>query len=402
VRRLPLERARRIAIAAQGLTGRVPGGRVDLRHLRRVFRDVGVVQIDSVNVVERAHHLTLFSRLGVHDRSLLWRALERREVFEYWGHVASFLPVEMFPLLRHRMEGFRPWRQIEMLQRERPGYIEDLLEEVRERGPLAPADLSDPGDREQPYWSTTWTHGKLVLEWLFATGRVTTAFRHNFTRHYDVVERVIPAEHLEAPAPPREEAQRMLLLAGARSMGVATTRDLADYYRINIGAARPLVEELAAGGALEQVEVEGWRDPAFLHPEAVSPRRVERAVLLGPFDSLIWHRERAERLFDMYYRVEIYVPEAERRWGYYVFPFLLGDHIVARVDLKADRATGRLLVPAAHLEEGADAAGVLSPLVGELEAMATWLELEGIAVGDRGDLAASLRAAVPGGARLDE
>jgi uncharacterized protein YcaQ len=402
MKRLPLERARRIAIGAQGLAASLPTGRVDLRHLRRVFRHIGALQIDSVNAIERAHHLTLFSRLGIHDRDLLWRALAQREIFEYWGHVASFLPVEVWPLLRHRMEAFEPWRQIRLLQEERPGYIEDLLAEVRERGPLAPADLSDPGDREQPYWSTTWTHGKLVLEWLFATGRVTTALRRNFTRHYDVVERVIPAEHLNAPAPDREEAQRRLLMAAARSLGVATAPDLADYYRISPREARPLIEELAAGGEMERIEVAGWKDPAFLHPEATTPRKVERAVLLCPFDSLIWHRDRLERLFDIHYRVEIYVPEKDRRWGYYVFPLLLGDRIVARVDLKADRPGGRLLVPAAYLEEGVAAREVLPALIEQLQEMAAWLELDTIAVGDRGDLAAALRSALPGGARSEE
>jgi len=395
VRRLDPGAARRMAIAAQGLAAPRPGGRVDLRHLRRVFGQVGAVQLDPVNVVERAPHLTLFSRLGPHDRELLWRAYnQRRELIEYWAHQACFLPVADYPLFRHRMEGAGQWRAVRELQAERPGYLEAVLAEVRRRGPLSAAELEEPGERHTPYWGSGWTAGKLALEWLFVTGRLVVGERHNLVRRYDLPERVIPRQYLECPAPPRAEAQRLLLLRAARSLGVGTAADLADYYEVPIKEARPLVESLAADGALERVEVEGWRAPAFRHPEAEAPRRASAAALLCPFDSLIWDRGRTERLFGFRYRAEIYTPAARRVWGYYVLPFLLGDRLVGRVDLRADRERGILAAPGVYLEPGQDAAGAARALAVELRAMSRWLGLESVETGDRGDLAGALRTAL--------
>jgi uncharacterized protein YcaQ len=398
VRTLGAGFARRLAVSAQGLATARPGGRVDIRHLRQVLRRVGAVQIDSINVVERAPHLTFFSRLGAHSRDLLWSAVhERRELFECWAHEASLVPVEAYPLFRHRMEGAKPWREVRGLEQRRPGYLEDVLDEVRRRGPLAAGELTDPGEREAPYWGTGWTAGKLALEWLFVTGRLAVSARRNFIRYYDLPERVIPLEHLSAPAPPRSEAQRLLLLRAARSLGVATAADLGDYYRLPIGEVRPAVEALALEGLLERVMVEGWRQPAFLCPDnRPVPRQMATAALLCPFDSLIWDRRRTERLFGFHYRTEIYTPPAKRLWGYYIFPFLLGDRLVARVDLKADRERGVLVVPGAYLEGGSDPVQVTTPLALEILSMARWLGLGSVSVGDRGDLVRPLRAALPG------
>ncbi|MBN2114543.1 MAG: YcaQ family DNA glycosylase [Acidimicrobiia bacterium] len=386
-----------MALVAQGLAAPRPSGRVDLRHLHRVFARVGAVQIDPINVVERAHYLTLYSRLGPYERRLLWRAYhERRELMEYWAHAACFLPVEDYPLFRHRMEAARPWREVQHLERERPGYLEAVFEEVRRRGPLAADELEDPGERHTPYWSTGWTTGKLALEWLFVTGRLVVGERRGLVRRYDLPERVIPREYLAAPAPSRAEAQRRLLLRAAGSLGVGTAADLAGYYMIPIKEARPAVEALAAEGRLERAAVEGWREPAYRHPEAEAPRRVRAAALLCPFDSLIWDRRRTARLFGFDYRAEIYTPAAQRTWGYYVLPFLLGEHLAARVDLKADRARRVLRVPGAFLEAGGDAATVVPALAVELELMAGWLGLEGVEVGERGDLSGPLRRAQSG------
>jgi len=386
-----------MALAAQGLAEPRPAGRVDLRHLRRVFARVGAVQIDPINVVERAPHLTLFARLGAHDRDLLWRAYnERHEIMEYWAHAACFLPVAAYPLFRHRMESRPPWAEVRRLEEKRPGYLEEVLDEVRRRGPLAATELEDAGERETPYWGAGWTAGKLALEWLFAAGRLVVGERRGLVRRYDLPERVIPPAVYASPAPPRAEAQRLLLLRASRSLGVGTVADLAAYYGIPIGDARPAVAALAAEGALEPVEVEGWREPAFRHPEAEAPRRVEAAALLCPFDSLIWDRKRTERLFGFAYRAEIYTPPAKRTWGYYVFPFLLGERLAGRVDLKADRAHRVLAVPGAFAEPGEDPNGVTPALAAEIGAMAGWLGLEGVVVGDRGNLASCLRQAVRG------
>jgi len=384
-----------MAIASQGLADPRPAGRVDLRHLRKVFGRVGALQLDPINVVERAPHLTLFARLGSHDRDLLWRAYnDRRELIEYWAHQACLLPVEAYPLFRHRMEGKGQWREVRALEAEHPGYLEEVLEEVRRRGPLAAAELEEPGERHVPYWGSGWTAGKLALEWLFVTGRLVVGERRGLVRRYDLPERVIPRQYLEAPAPPREEAHRLLLLRAARSLGVGTASDLADYYGLPIKEARAAVDVLAAEGALDRVEVEGWRDPAFRHPEADAPRRVRAAALLCPFDSLIWDRGRTERLFGFRYRTEIYTPAAKRVWGYYVLPFLLGDRLVARLDLKADRDRGVLVAPAAFLEPGVDPGRVAPALADELRSMARWLGLARVEAGERGGLAGPVRAAL--------
>jgi uncharacterized protein YcaQ len=374
--------ARRIALAAQGFTDPAPKGRVDLRHIRRALGRVGVLQIDSVNVLVRSHELPLYARLGPYPRDALTDLTERRrELFEYWGHMASFVPVRLHPLLRWRMERARsrPFRHVARMQQDRPGYVEAVLAEVGERGPIAAAELSDPGTKAGPWWG--WSYGKSVLEWLFYTGDVTSARRgRNFERLYDITERVLPADVLNAPTPAVEDAHRALLLESARWHGIGTARDIADYFRIGVSEARPRLIELVESGDLLEVKVHGWKQLAYLHASAASPRRVQARAFLSPFDSLVWERDRTERLFNMRYRIELYTPAAKRVHGYYVLPFLLGDELVARVDLKADRKHSTLRMLGAHLEpehvDAAPAGVVAAELEAELRSMANWLGLE--------------------------
>ena len=385
--------ARSIALAAQGFADRPPAGRVDSRHFDRLFDRVKVVQLDSVNVAVRTHYMPAFSRLGSYPREHFDAyAYGRRRLFEAWGHVASLLPVEHYPLLRHRMEDARS-RSIRSFGRERRAYVEEICREVADRGSLAVSDLRDQGrNRSRPWWGRS--DGKLALEWLFATGRLAAARRGNFTRVYDLAERVIPPQVLAAPAPETRDAQRELLRLAARAHGIGDAADLADYYRIRMPQARPLLQELVEEGELLEASVEGWSRPAYLHRDARMPRRIGASALLSPFDSLIWFRNRTERLFGFRYRIEIYVPEPERQYGYYVFPFLTGDTLAARVDLKADRSSGALLVRGAYLEEDCEAGAVAGELAAHLASMAAWLELGEVKVGRRGNLAAPLRRAI--------
>ena len=361
---------------------------------------VGLLQIDSVNVLTRAHELPAFSRLGPYPRELLAHLTYRdRELFEYWGHEASLIPTALQPLLRWRMRRARDemWGGLRRLARERPDYIDAVEAEVAARGPLRTSDLDRPARTGGGWWN--WDEAKQALEYLFWAGRVAVADRVNFERRYDLPQRVLPPEVLAVPTPDQDSAQRGLLTVSARAMGVATARDLADYFRIPIREGRARVAELAEDGALLPVQVEGWREPAFLHPAARVPRRVRAAALLAPFDPLVWERSRVQRLFGFHLRLEIYVPAARRRHGYYVLPFLLGEHLVARVDLKADRTARVLRVVAAYLEPGAQPGDVVEPLLAELARMAAWLGLDDVAVADRGDLAPALRTAAAGTAR---
>jgi uncharacterized protein YcaQ len=392
---LSLAEARRIALAAQGFADPTPRTAVDRRHLRRVLGRVGMIQMDSVNVLVRSHYLPSFSRLGPYPREILDRmAYQRpRELFEYWGHEASLIPMALHPLFRWRMTRGDAWGGMLRVSRERPEYVASVLAEVAEHGPIGSSDLSDPGVKRGPWWG--WADGKRALEWLYWTGRLAAAERRNFQRLYDLPERVIPAEVLSAPTPSEEEAHRGLLRLAARSLGVGTAADLADYVRLTVPEARPRIAELVEGGSLERVTVEGWTQPAFLDPGARVPRQVEARALLSPFDSLVWFRPRVARLFGMEFRLELYVPAPGRRWGYYVLPFLLGDRLVGRTDLKADRKERTLLVQAAYAEPDGDRAEVTAALAGELRRMAGWLGLERVLVRARGDLAPAL-ARAPG------
>jgi hypothetical protein len=392
--------ARRALLAAQGFAERRPTGRVDRRHLRRVFDRVGLVQIDSVNVLVRSQELPLFARLGAHPRTLLPDATSSGELFEYWGHEASHIPVDQHHLFRWKMERAAAgdaWKGVVRIQREHPGFVEGIYEQVRELGPVAAGDLRTRTRPKGTWWD--WDDAKIALEYLFWTGRLTATRRaSDFARLYDVPERVIPAPVLARPTPPEREARAELLLLAARSLGVATLADLADYHRQKAAPAREALDDLVEAGRLLPVTVQGWDRPAYLHPEARVPRRVTARALLSPFDSLVWDRARTERVFGFRYRIEIYVPRPQRQYGYYVLPFLLGDRLVARVDMKADRAAGVLRVHAAHAEPAVaappPAREVAAELAEELREMAAWLGLERVQVDDRGDLARHLADAI--------
>jgi uncharacterized protein YcaQ len=394
---LSAAQARRIALAAQGFADPRPRGVPDRRSLRRVIGRVGAIQIDSVNVLVRSQYLPLFSRLGPYPVELLDRAAHRvpRELFEYWGHAASLLPVTSYPLFRWRMArgAEEAWGGMRRIQRDRPGYVEAVLEEVRARGPIGAGEFEDERPRRSgPWWD--WHDAKMALEWLFWAGRVTSAGRRGFERLYDVPERVLPAAVLAAPTPSEADAQRELLRIAASALGVATERDLRDYFRLSVAEARARIAELVEAGELRPVTVAGWRQRAYLDPAARVPRRVEARALLSPFDSLVWERDRTERLFDLQFRLEIYVPAERRVHGYYVLPFLLGEALVGRVDLKADRAAGILRVQAAWSQDGHVPAVVAGGLAAELRSMAGWLGLGRTEVAERGDLAPELRRAL--------
>ena len=337
----------------------------------------GLIQIDSVNVLSRAHYLPGFARLGPYEREALDRAAHYapRRLFEYWGHEASLMPVELQPLLRWRMARAHDeaWGGMRRVARERPELLEEVLEQVRERGPLAARDLAEERPRPSgPWWD--WSESKKAIELLFWSGEVTSARRRNFERFYDLPERVLPRAVLDTPTPSEEDAQRELVRRAAISLGVAALPELRDYFRLPAAAVRPRVAELVEAGELVPVEVEGWDTPAYLHRDARIPRAVDARALLGPFDNLLWERGRVERLFGFHFRLELYVPKPKRVHGYYVLPLLLGDRLVARVDLKADRQAGRLRVIATHHEPDAPAetAGALRE---ELALLADWLGL---------------------------
>ena len=382
--------ARRLAIAAQGLARPRPDA-PNRGHFRRLVDQLGVIQIDSVNVVARTHYLPPFARLGAYDPAILDQAVwgKRPEFFEYWGHMASFMPMRMQPLFRWRMahyagrefvmgdEGQSPIKELAMT----------ILAEIRQRGPVTGGDFAEE-KRVAGWWN--WSAGKRALEWLFAAGEISTSTRVRFERHYDLTERVIPSDILNAPTPTPVDAIKALMMIGARAMGVATLADLKDYWRTPPALSRQALAELVEDGALEPVSVQGWDRPAYLDPAATFGRKSAPGALLSPFDNLIWFRERTERLFGARFRIEIYVPQEKRVHGYYVLPFLLGEAIAARVDLKADRQAGVLRVQASHLEPGSDQAATASALAGELATLAGFLGLGGVAVMKKGDLSAAL------------
>lgn len=396
-RHLSAPTARRIALAAQGFADPRPGGRIDRRHGRRVFDRVGVVQIDSVNVLVRSQELPLFARLGSHPRDLIPSLTATGHVFEYWAHEASHVPIALQPLLRWRMsdarDGIGTWGRIASAARDEAEYVAYVFDQVVDRGPLTIGMLDGAGERSPGMWG--WSPGKVALEYLFWSGELTARRGSNFERWYDLPERALPREVLEAPTPSRSDAQKELLLLAARSHGVGTARDLADYFRISIREVRPLLAELVGEGRLEGVSVEGWREPAYLCPSARVPRRLQARALLSPFDSLVWERTRTERIWGFRYRIEIYVPQDKRVHGYYVLPFLLGDALVARVDLKSDRAGRVLRVRAAYGEPGVDVGHVVTELAEELVDLGSFLGLEeGVVAESKGDLAAPLQVAL--------
>lgn len=385
MRRLTIEQARRAALGAQGFYRPARSGRVDRRHFRRVFDDIGLLQLDSVNVLERSHYLPVFARLGNYQKTDLDAFTARSgEVFEYWGHEASLLPVELYPYFRHRMAAHQPWRRVQALFDEHPEYVETVYEELIERGPLTVGDLADPGSRKGNWWG--WGHGKVALEWLFGTGRIAAYRTANFRRVYDLPERVIPSQFFEAEALPQREAYRHLLALAARHHALGTAADLADYYRLHLPTARPILAAMADRGELVEVDVAGWKGPVYADPDLSLPRRSPRSALLSPFDPVVWARDRAERLFGFHYRIEIYVPAPKRVYGYYVLPYLLDGELVARVDLKTDRQHGLLRVQGAFVEDGRDRTRVAAALRQDLEAMASWLGMSEVVGPGKGNL----------------
>jgi uncharacterized protein len=400
VEKLSLAQARRIALAAQGFCDPRPAGQVGARHFDRVLDRVALLQLDSVNVLCRSHYLPVFARLGPYPRDALdryaWGPLRHRRLFEYWGHMASLLPWRLHPYLRWRMARARTevWTEIVKLAERRPGLVEEVRRLVHEQGPVVGGSVEVERRPKVPGAMWNWHDGKIALEWLFSAGEVTCAARVNFERSYDLTERVFPPQVLAVPTPPDDEAHRELIRIAARAHGVGTERDLRDYFRQRPRFSKPAVADLVGSGELLPVAVQGWPEPAYLWHEARLPRRVRARALLSPFDSLVWERDRTERLFDFRYRIEIYVPAAKRVYGYYVLPFLLGDRLVARVDLKADRQVGVLRVQAAYAEPGADAGEVAGELAASLAELAEWLGLSGVVVLPRGDLAGTLAVAV--------
>ena len=394
--------ARRVALAAQGFGRPRPAQPPGTRQLRGLVSRLGVLQLDSVNVFCRAHYMPAFSRLGPYDRSLLDRlsaydtSRPTRRLVEYWAHEASLIPVENHPLFRWRMASVdaEAWGSIRRVIHERPTLVADTLELVATRGPVRASATGIPRPEPRPGHMWNWHDGKVALEYLFFTGQVTAAGRVNFERLYDLPERVLPADVLAAATPEPVEAQRELVRIAAAALGVGTEPDLGDYFRLPRADSKARVAELSAAGELIEVEVAGWGAPAYLWPQARRPRRIEARALLSPFDPLVWFRARAERVFGFRYRIEIYVPAPKRVHGYYVLPFLLGDALVARVDLKADRQAGCLLVQAAFGEPGIEPGRVAAELAAELRVTAAWLGLADVVVRRRGDLAPALQRAI--------
>ncbi len=398
---LSLAQARRVALAAQGFLD-PPHATPTLRTLVRTVGRTGVLQVDSVNVLQRAHYMPLFSRMGPYDPALLTRAAERRprRLVEYWAHVQALMPVDLWPVMRHRMDEYRAARGTWGMALQ-DGLPERLVAEIRAGGPATARELDDGAPRGTEHWGWNWSAARKALDFAYLSGELAVAGRSSsFEVVYDVPERVLPGEVLAAPTPSRDEADRELVRRAARSHGVATERCLADYYRMKLPpgpgtrGARAAVADLVEAGELLPVRVEGWDRPAYLHRDARVPRRVDARTVLSPFDPVVWERARTEALFGFRYRIEIYVPAAQRVHGYYVLPFLLGDRLVARVDLKADRARGTLLVQAAYGEPGAPTE-TAEELLAALHRLAGWLGLDEVLARPRGDLGEVLASLTP-------
>lgn len=398
--RLSLAQARRVALAAQGF-GRPQPAKPTMRDVQATVDRLAQFQIDSINIVARAHYLPLFSRLGPYDTELLHRAAQRspRRLFEYWGHEASLIDVRLQPALRWRMAAAAEdaWGRMKQIQAEQPGLVEAVRTEIADRGPLTARQIEHEEERSKDHWGWNWSSVKTCLEWLFWSGEITAAGRNRqFERLYDLPERVLPAQILARRTPSQDEADIVLVRRAARALGIGTARCLADYFRIPATRAKAAIAILVETGELHPVVVPGWTDKGgiYLWHNARIPRRIEAQALLSPFDSLVFERQRLERLFDFLYRIEIYVPAERRVHGYYVYPFLLNEEMVARADLKADRATGVLRVNSAWLEDGADPIAVSEALAAELARMADWLGLSDVVVSPSGDLGPRLAATV--------
>jgi uncharacterized protein YcaQ len=391
--------ARRIALAAQGFALPRPQS-LSRRHFKAILERLGLVQIDSVNVLVRAHYMPFFSRLGPYPVEWLDEAAyhpRKRHLFEYWGHEASLIRLDLLSYLGWRMRksstGEGVWRGVRDIATEQPELLRRIESEIRDCGPMSAGQLEKvllAERRTAGWWG--WSDCKRAVEWLFWIGRLTTANRRNFERVYDLTGRVFPNFRPEEVS--ETDGHRMLLRVAARALGIATASDLREYFRLTPKAGQRGIEELVAAGELTQVKVDGWSQPAFLDPKAHLPRQIGAKALVSPFDPLLWDRRRAERLFGFRYRIEIYTPAHKREHGYYVVPFLLGEAFVARLDLKADRATGTLKVLSAHHEAGTKSEDIVEPLSTELSELGRWLNLERIAVSKRGNLAPALARAM--------
>lgn len=394
--------ARRIALAAQGFGLPRPAGPITARHVRKVVDTMGLLQLDSVNVLSRSHYLPVHARLGSYPREILDRLTGhtagrlQREYVEYWAHEASLIPVSTHPLLRWRMAraAQESWGGMQRIARDKPHLLDDIRQRVTLDGPIRASELGLDRAPRNPGQMWQWQEGKAALEYLFWSGEIGAARRINFERHYDLIERVLPAAIVNLPTPEPADAQRELVRIAARAYGVATEPDLGDYFRLPRAASKLRVAELVESGELLPVTVQGWNAPGYLWPAARRPRRLEARALLSPFDPLIWFRDRALRLFGFHYRIEIYTPAPQRVHGYYVLPFLLGDDLVGRVDLKADRQAGVLRVQSAWAEPDADHDLVAVELAAQLRELGAWLELDGVAVTGRGDLGPVLATTV--------
>jgi uncharacterized protein len=400
--KLTAAQARRVAVAAQGFGEAKPAGPVTRAHLRRLISRIQILQLDSVSVAVRAHYAPIFSRLGSYDRDVLDRAAwshsarSPRLLVEYWAHEAALMAVDDWPLMRWRMREYTHGRWGTEIVRKNAKLAEDVVAAVAELGPSTAGQIeahleSEPRGRKGPWWDRSDT--KWVAEALWASGVLTTATRVGFARHYDLTERVLPPE-VVARELSDDDALRELVLRSATALGVATEPDIRDYFRLGARQAKPAIAELVAEGELEQVEVDGWSAPAYLRVGQTVPRTGRGTALLCPFDPLIFFRPRVERLFDFHYRIEIYVPQPKRQFGYYVWPFLLDGNLVGRVDLKAERTSDALNVVGAFVEPGQSHARVVEALAPELSSMAAWLGLSDVTVGERGELAKPLRRAM--------
>ena len=394
--------ARRIALAAQGFGRPRPAGPITARQIKKVIDTMGLLQLDSVNVLSRSHYLPVYSRLGPYPREILDRLTAHtpgritREYVEYWAHEASLIPLSTHPLLRWRMARAHEdaWASVRRIAADRPGLLDEIRRKVKLEGPVRSGELGIERAPRQPGQMWHWHDGKVALEYLFWAGEIGAARRVNFERQYDLIERILPPEILAAPTPSVPDAHRELIRIAARACGVATEPDLRDYFRLPHKSSAARVAELVGAGELLQVTVRGWKMPAYLWPEARRPRRMAARALLSPFDPVVWFRQRALRLFDFHYRISIYTPAAERVHGYYVLPFLLGDALVGRVDLKADRQAGVLRVQSAWAEPGVDQPFVAVQLAEQLAELAGWLELGDIVVNGAGDLAPALARSI--------
>ena len=379
---LSIAGARALALAAQGFDTPRPASKATQRHVNSLISRLGVIQIDSVNVLVRSQELPLFSRLGNHDRNAIPRATESQKIFEYWGHEAAHLPVEIHPLFRWKMEAARLGKArhwgLTSFYDDNKAFVKRMLKHVETNGPTTARELSTRTEKrgadKKTWWD--WDESKTALEYLFLTGQLMSRGRGtDFARIYDTPERVLPEDVLNAPTPTEHDARKQLLVRSAIAQGVATAGDLADYYRQKPAAVKPLIAELLEEGELRTVAVDGWTEDAFVHRSAKLPKQLHATALLSPFDSLVWCRPRNERLFDFHYRIEIYTPKEKRKFGYYVLPFMMNGQMVGRVDLKSDRANSKLLVHSVHTEKGIKRTTINDALDNELRAMAAWLQL---------------------------